>query len=104
MYLRSCREVINADARGIARRLKKYDVRPGDHRFDDMVLKGYRAEDFHDAWQRYLRAVAHVADVAPTAAHRGGNVALDTPAPIGSSTCEALIAEGAYWLADGWDL
>jgi len=52
------------DARGLARRLRKYEVRPGDHRFDDGVKKGYRLEDFHDAWRRYLPVVADVADVA----------------------------------------
>jgi hypothetical protein len=42
------------DARGLARRLKKYDARPDVHRFDDGAKRGYRTEDFHDAWQRYL--------------------------------------------------
>lgn len=51
------------DARGVARRLRKFDVKPGDHRFPDGVRKGYRIEDFHDPWQRYL-AVADVALVA----------------------------------------
>ena len=58
------------DARGIARRVKKYDIRSGDHRFGDTTKKGYLREDFHEAWLRYLpaeapgEAVAHVADVA----------------------------------------
>lgn len=51
------------DARGLAWRLRKYGVRPADHRFDDGVRKGYRREDFHDAWMRYL-TVADVAHVA----------------------------------------
>jgi hypothetical protein len=66
------------DARGLARRLRRYDVRPGDHRFPDGVRKGYRTEDLHDAWHRYLpAAVADVADVAPPASNRGedGHVA-----------------------------
>ena len=42
----------------------KYDVRPGDHRFADGIPTGYRIEDFHDAWQRYLTPVAPVAHVA----------------------------------------
>lgn len=52
------------DARGLAKRLRKYDVRPGDHRFVEGTRKGYRIEDFHDAWSRYLPPVADVADVA----------------------------------------
>jgi hypothetical protein len=60
------------DARGLARRLRKYDVRPGDHRFTDGVRKGYRTEDFHDAWQRYL-PVAQVAHVAHPGASKEGS-------------------------------
>lgn len=52
------------DSRGLARRLRKYEVRPGDHRFDAGTRKGYRSEDFHDAWSRYLPPVADVALVA----------------------------------------
>jgi hypothetical protein len=43
------------DARGLARRLRKYDIRPGHHRFGERAgVKGYLASDFHDAWLRYL--------------------------------------------------
>lgn len=49
------------DARGLARRLRPYGIRPGDHRFGDTVRKGYQRADFHDAWQRYLPPVAPVA-------------------------------------------
>jgi hypothetical protein len=65
------------DARGLARRLRKYDIRPGNHRFGDVILKGYRLEDFHDALDRYL-PVAPVADVAHPATHtRAGNGVAD---------------------------
>jgi hypothetical protein len=50
------------DARGLARRLRCYGVRPDTNRFGDMARRGYLREDFHDAWQRYL--VVDVADVA----------------------------------------
>lgn len=42
------------DARGLARRLRPYEVRPADHRFEAGVKKGYLRESFHDAWARYL--------------------------------------------------
>lgn len=43
------------DARGLARRLRKYDVRPGQVRFSETVTrKGYLRAGFEDAWQRYL--------------------------------------------------
>lgn len=63
------------DARGIARRLRKYEVRSGNHRFGDATRKGYLREDFHEAWLRYLPAKApqgDVADVADVAHIRGG--------------------------------
>jgi hypothetical protein len=53
------------DSRGLANRLRKYDVHPATHRFDDGTKRGYVTEEFHDAWQRYLPPdVADVADVA----------------------------------------
>lgn len=42
------------DARGLARRLSKYDVRPKTIRTDSGTAKGYTRESLHDAWQRYL--------------------------------------------------
>ncbi|HWC35813.1 MAG TPA: DUF3631 domain-containing protein [Mycobacteriales bacterium] len=44
------------DARGLARRLKAYDVEPKPVRIGDVVLRGYRREDLADAWSRYLPA------------------------------------------------
>jgi hypothetical protein len=59
------------DTRGVAKRLRKYSVRPGDHRFGETTKKGYRIEDFHDAWTRYLPPVADVALVAHPQGCRG---------------------------------
>ena len=73
------------DARGLARRLRKYGVRPADHRFAEGTRKGYRREDFYDAWERYLPTVADVALVAHPQGNRRADVALDTLFPIGSS-------------------
>lgn len=42
------------DARRLARWLKPYEVRPGDHRFGDTTKKGYLLEDFYEAFNRYL--------------------------------------------------
>lgn len=41
------------DARGVARRLRPYGIRPKQIR-DGESRKGYAIEDFHDAWSRYL--------------------------------------------------
>jgi len=41
------------DARKIAYRLKPYGIEPGTHRFNPKNLKGYRRQQFIDAWRRY---------------------------------------------------
>jgi hypothetical protein len=84
------------DARGLARRLKPYDVRPTTVRAGEKTPKGYARADLHDAWTRYLPKaetsatsatgatpqasatsdVAPVADVADTGARETGNDAL----------------------------
>lgn len=42
------------DARGLARRLKPYDIGPATIRVHASTAKGYRRSDFLDAWSRYL--------------------------------------------------
>lgn len=60
------------DARGLARRLKPYGVRPHNVRFhDDSQAKGYERADFTDAWSRYLALSAESPSQAsqPSQAH-----------------------------------
>ena len=45
------------DARGLSRRLAKYDVRPRTLRYGETVFKGYDAADLTDPWTRYLTPV-----------------------------------------------
>ncbi len=61
------------DQRGLARRLRKYDVRPAPHRFDGGTLRGYLREDFADAWSRYL-PVTDVTQVTHSESERGADV------------------------------
>lgn len=42
------------DARGLARRLRAFEIRPHPVRTPGRVAKGYNITDFFDAWQRYL--------------------------------------------------
>jgi len=44
------------DARGLSRRLAKYDVKPKNVRIDGKIPKGYDAVDLADPWARYLGA------------------------------------------------
>jgi hypothetical protein len=46
------------DQRGLARRLKPYGLKSKVVRVGDKTPRGYGAEDFHDAWDRYLPASA----------------------------------------------
>ena len=74
------------DARGLARRLRPYEVRPITIRVGEGTPKGYRRVDLHDPWSRYLpdtpetsatsetpqaSAVAPVADVADSQGEAG---------------------------------
>ena len=42
------------NARGLAMRLRQYGVASRQVRMGDRTAKGYRREDLHDAWERYL--------------------------------------------------
>jgi hypothetical protein len=48
------------DSRELARRLRKYDIHNKPVRIGGVVVRGYTAESFWDAWTRYL--VTDVAD------------------------------------------
>jgi hypothetical protein len=42
------------DSRGLAYRLRPYGVTSTKVKISDASVRGYRREDLHDAWQRYL--------------------------------------------------
>lgn len=46
------------DARGLSRMLGDYDISSTTIRMKTKTLKGYRREDLHDAWHRYLPALS----------------------------------------------
>ena len=79
------------DARGLANRLRKYEVGPVDVRFGDHVRKGYRREDLGDAWQRYLT-------VLPESATSATALQTDTP---GDQGCSAVADVAHLPEADG---
>lgn len=59
------------NARGLASRLRQYGIRSINVRIGDSVPKGYRREDLHDPWSRYLGAVAdkQPQSATPSATH-----------------------------------
>ena len=54
------------DDRGLARRLNPYGVKPRQIRISTSTVKGYRREDFHDAWARYLPSPPTVSETSET--------------------------------------
>ena len=65
------------DARGLANRLRRYEVKPQTVRPDaGHTAKGYRREDLADIWSRYLSPVSrfcrHIRHNVTTALGRGG--------------------------------
>jgi hypothetical protein len=54
------------DARELAKRLRPYEVKPTTIRILDSTPKGYRREDLHDAWIRYLGPPAQESATAAT--------------------------------------
>lgn len=54
------------DARRLARMLDKYGVGPATIRVGGNTPKGYRREDFHDAWSRYLPPLSAKSETSAT--------------------------------------
>ena len=74
------------DARGLAKRLKSFDVHPHSIRIGDKTPKGYEAADFGDAWTRYLPPDRDPdSTVVLDEPNRPSDVA-DTHAPPGAAT------------------
>jgi len=89
------------DARGLAYRLRAYEVRPVQVNIDGTNRRGYRREDLHDVWLRYLPAesatsatdatgqvresdwVADAAEVADTSATSAPSATDDEPLTSG---------------------
>jgi hypothetical protein len=75
------------DARGLATRLGKYEIRSVDVRLGDNVRKGYRRDHLLDAWQRYLSPSPGGSATSATSAT---NRPPHDPACSGCSACSAF--------------
>lgn len=91
------------DARGLAQRLRPYEIKPTTVRIGDSTPKGYRREDLHDPWLRYLGPPRHESATSATCATDapvGAELhALPQRAPDGSLP---VIGECADELMPGW--
>lgn len=108
------------NARGLARRLDKYGIKPRTVRAGDKTPRGYVREDLADAWARYLPPVADVADStgdgdrhrdeppsSPRAAATSATSATATERGAGEPASEEpgrqrLCADCRALLPDGW--
>jgi len=56
------------DDRGLAQRLRHYGIKSKNLKLDGSVVKGYSSLDLHDAWERYLPALADKSAKSATSA------------------------------------
>jgi Protein of unknown function (DUF3631) len=76
------------DARGLASRLRRYDIHPGTIRLDDgRTPKGYKAADLRDVWSRYLSSAPHTSATSATT-------------PQSSATGSESVADSDLFVAD----
>jgi hypothetical protein len=73
------------DARGLARRLEPYGVKPRQVRVLASTGKGYRREDFWDAWTRYLSPLCL------------SHIVSETSETSGTPPCERCDGDGCLW-------
>jgi hypothetical protein len=76
------------NSRGLAMRLKRYGIASRQVRIGERTAKGYRREDLHDAWARYL----------PPPTHPLGKETRETNATSGTN-CPRCSGEGCPWCA-----
>ncbi len=76
------------DARGLARRLRQYGVTSGSVRCGDVTGKGYRRDEMHDAWSRYLPALTDGSQGSqPSLAPRATVTLVTDVTPLVSAAC-----------------
>jgi hypothetical protein len=87
------------DARGLAHRLKAFEIAPHTIRIVSETPKGYEAADFADAWARYLPSLPSHEPQRPQHPQRGGSdpphaTPWATPTPAATSVV-ALVSHVA---------
>ena len=83
------------NARGLATRLGKYEVKPGTVRVGGKTAKGYSRSQFHDAWSRYATAQAH--EVSKGSEEHGGEVTTGSgPSHLRAVTSVTSVTAGTW--------
>jgi hypothetical protein len=106
------------NARGLARRLSKYEIKPRTVRVGDRTSKGYARADLIDPWSRYLSKIgltsieSEPTQVAETVSSNGsgklgpsgiGNVTSVTTSPLGDDGFWSTSAADDYIATTGGD-
>lgn len=88
--------------RGLASRLRPYDIRPRVVRIGDSTPRGYNKADFRDAWQRYLSAPTDKAATSATPATTASPcTSCGHPARADDPLVEAANGHGFEWVHRG---
>jgi hypothetical protein len=82
------------DDRGLANRLREYDIKSKDVRTSTGTLKGYYRADFQDAWVRYLPPIGQKSATSATSATSVTNQA------VGVADSVAAVRASATGVAD----
>src|SRR5262249_25485395 len=77
------------DDRGLANRLRQYEIKSKDVRTSAGTLKGYYRADFQDAWARYLPPTGQNNPTKATSATNVASQAVDVAAVSDSATALA---------------
>jgi hypothetical protein len=83
------------DDRGLANRLRQYDIKSKDIRTGAGTLKGYYRADFQDAWVRYLPPIGQKSATSATSA------TIVTNQAVGVADSVAAVPASATAVADG---
>jgi Protein of unknown function (DUF3631) len=74
-WLDAMGEPLKSAPRKLAQRLRPYGIRSTNVRTDEKIVKGYRREDFLDAWERFLSVPRPSATSATSATSRSDSQA-----------------------------
>lgn len=93
------------DARGLSQRLRPYDIKPTTIRTALGTPKGYRKQDFHDAWSRYLPLtlgyVEGLASATATSADVGAPPIESATSATSATACARCAGSGCEWCEGG---
>lgn len=80
------------NSRGLATRLRQYDVQSKNVRIGEKVTKGYRRDDLHDPWNRYLPSLGEAPPIPQGGMENGPETVVGQP-PLESATSATSVPD-----------